>query len=147
MLCEMVSGEGLPSGSEEGVRGESEVGEKEKEKVADAEAEDVDVDVLPSGSTPLDPESLLPRSPSHPHSHPRPVRSSTSSSSGSGSLGECEYTLAHRLPQISPGGGLGVVASGPESLTRSASNAVARLGLTRGMELGGIGLHTELFAL
>ncbi|KAG7094335.1 hypothetical protein E1B28_007934 [Marasmius oreades] len=45
------------------------------------------------------------------------------------------------------GGGVAVCASGPESLTREASNAVASLGLTRGVELGGVSVHTEVFSL
>ncbi|KAF9565746.1 hypothetical protein CPC08DRAFT_157968 [Agrocybe pediades] len=46
------------------------------------------------------------------------------------------------------GGGLAVCASGPESLTREASNAVARMQLMgQAGKLGGIGLHTEVFAL
>lgn len=45
------------------------------------------------------------------------------------------------------GGGVAVCASGPASLTREASNVVARTALTRGMELGGIVLHTEVYAL
>ncbi|KAG1809121.1 iron reductase [Suillus subaureus] len=45
------------------------------------------------------------------------------------------------------GGGVVVCASGPESLTREAQNAVARLGLTMNMDVGGIALHTELFTL
>ncbi|KAG2047214.1 hypothetical protein BDR06DRAFT_985290 [Suillus hirtellus] len=45
------------------------------------------------------------------------------------------------------GGGVAVRASDPESLTRDAQNAVARLGLTMGMDVGGIGLHTEQFTL
>ncbi|SJL02859.1 uncharacterized protein ARMOST_06199 [Armillaria ostoyae] len=44
------------------------------------------------------------------------------------------------------GGGVGVCVCGPESLVREASNAVARLGMTRSGELGGVGLHTELFS-
>jgi ferric-chelate reductase len=56
-------------------------------------------------------------------------------------------TLAARLRWVGLGGGVGVCASGPESLIRETQNAVARLGATRGVELGGIGLHTELFAL
>ncbi|KAG1729971.1 iron reductase [Suillus paluster] len=47
----------------------------------------------------------------------------------------------------SSGGGVAVCASGPESLTREARNAVARLGLTMNMDVGGIALHTELFTL
>ncbi|KAG1897195.1 uncharacterized protein F5891DRAFT_1049613 [Suillus fuscotomentosus] len=45
------------------------------------------------------------------------------------------------------GGGVAVCASGPDSLTRDSQNAVARLGLTVGMDVGGIALHTELFTL
>jgi hypothetical protein len=45
------------------------------------------------------------------------------------------------------GGGVAVCASGPESLTREAQNAVARIGLTRSIDVGGIALHTELFSL
>ncbi|KAG1827895.1 hypothetical protein EV424DRAFT_1554993 [Suillus variegatus] len=45
------------------------------------------------------------------------------------------------------GGGIAVCASGPESLTRDAQNADARLGLTMGMYVRGIALHTELFTL
>ncbi|KAG1847157.1 iron reductase [Suillus subalutaceus] len=45
------------------------------------------------------------------------------------------------------GGGVAVCASGPESLTREAQNAVARFGLTMSMDVGGIALHTELFTL
>lgn len=44
-------------------------------------------------------------------------------------------------------GGVGVCASGPESLTREAANAVARLALTHGTRVGGIALHTEVFSL
>jgi hypothetical protein len=44
-------------------------------------------------------------------------------------------------------GGVGVCASGPESLTREAANAVARLGPTHGTRVGGIALHTEVFSL
>jgi ferric-chelate reductase len=45
------------------------------------------------------------------------------------------------------GGGVAVCASGPESMTREAQNAVARIGLTASMEVGGIALHTELFSM
>jgi ferric-chelate reductase len=44
-------------------------------------------------------------------------------------------------------GGVGVCASGPESLTREAANAVARLGPVHGRRVGGISLHTEVFSL
>lgn len=52
-----------------------------------------------------------------------------------------------KLNWVGLGGGVAVCASGPESLTREAHNAVARAGISRGVELGGIALHTELFAL
>ncbi|PIL26372.1 transporter [Ganoderma sinense ZZ0214-1] len=62
---------------------------------------------------------------------------------------ECVRAIpgAARLRWVGLGGGVGVCAAGPESLTREAHNAVARLSLTRGIELGGVGLHTELFAI
>lgn len=44
-------------------------------------------------------------------------------------------------------GGVGVCASGPESLTCEAANAVARLGPVHGKRVGGIALHTEVFSL
>ena len=44
-------------------------------------------------------------------------------------------------------GGVGVCVSGPESLTREAANAVARLAPTHGTQVGGISLHTEVFSL
>lgn len=52
-----------------------------------------------------------------------------------------------RLNWVGLGGGVAVCAAGPESLTREAHNAVARVSLTRGVELGGVSLHTELFAI
>lgn len=52
-----------------------------------------------------------------------------------------------RLNWVGLGGGVAVCAAGPESLTREAQNAVARMSLTRGVELGGVALHTELFAI
>ncbi|OSC98326.1 iron reductase [Trametes coccinea BRFM310] len=52
-----------------------------------------------------------------------------------------------RLNWVGVGGGVAVCAAGPESLTREAQNAAARIGMTRGVELGGIALHTELFAI
>lgn len=51
-----------------------------------------------------------------------------------------------KLRWVGLGGGVGVCASGPGSLTREASNAVARLSMLRGVELGGVGLHTEVFS-
>jgi len=44
-------------------------------------------------------------------------------------------------------GGVGVAASGPESLTTSARNTVAWVGPSKASQVGGINLHTELFAL
>lgn len=52
-----------------------------------------------------------------------------------------------KLDWVGLGGGVAVCASGPESLTREAHNAVARIGMTRGVELGGVALHTEVFSL
>ncbi|TBU24548.1 iron reductase [Dichomitus squalens] len=61
--------------------------------------------------------------------------------------GAQEISASSRLKWVGLGGGVGVCAAGPESLTRAAHNAVARVSLTRGVELGGIALHTELFAI
>ncbi|KAH8986463.1 iron reductase [Lactarius akahatsu] len=44
-------------------------------------------------------------------------------------------------------GGVGVCASGPESLTRESANAVARLTPSHAKRVGGIALHTEVFSL
>ena len=44
-------------------------------------------------------------------------------------------------------GGVGVCASGPESLTRESANAVARLAPSHAKRVGGIALHTEMFSL
>jgi len=52
-----------------------------------------------------------------------------------------------KLNWVGLGGGVAVCASGPETLTREAHNAVARIGMRKGVELGGIALHTELFSL
>ena len=56
-------------------------------------------------------------------------------------------SASSRLNWVGLGGGVAVCAAGPESMTREAHNAVARVSLTRGVELGGIALHTELFAI
>ncbi|KAL0060941.1 ferric-chelate reductase Frp1 [Marasmius tenuissimus] len=53
--------------------------------------------------------------------------------------------ISTKLRWAGLGGGLAVCASGPESLTREASNAVAALSMTRGVELGGVALHTEVY--
>ncbi|KAJ3795542.1 iron reductase [Lentinula aff. detonsa] len=52
-----------------------------------------------------------------------------------------------KLQWVGLGGGVAVCASGPGSLTREASNAVAKLSLLRSVELGGVGLHTEMFSV
>lgn len=47
----------------------------------------------------------------------------------------------------SSAGGVGIAASGPESLVRGTRNAVARIGPMTAVSVGGVELHTELFAL
>lgn len=55
---------------------------------------------------------------------------------------------SRKLPWLGAGGGVAVCASGPASLVREAANAVARLRLSsRGMEMGGVDIHTEVFSL
>ncbi|KAJ3576050.1 hypothetical protein NP233_g685 [Leucocoprinus birnbaumii] len=55
---------------------------------------------------------------------------------------------SQKLPWFGGGGGVAVCASGPASLVREASNAVARLRLSsKGMEMGGVDIHTEVFTL
>lgn len=44
-------------------------------------------------------------------------------------------------------GGVGIAASGPESLTRMAQNTIARIRPTTAASVGGVEIHTELFAL
>lgn len=83
---------------------------------------DVDVEARASTSMPLPSQS--------PHHHPHTTAKKPSS-----------------LRWVGLGGGIGICASGPESLTREAANAVARLGLRKGKQVGGVGLHTELFAM
>ena len=58
-----------------------------------------------------------------------------------------EVSPAAKSKRIGSGGGVGVCAAGPESLIRDARNAVAGLALTKGLELGGIELHTEVYAV
>ena len=72
---------------------------------------------------------------------------STSSSASEKAEAEVKASPAAKLEWVGTGGGVGVCASGPEALCRETQNAVAKLGLTRGIPLGGIGLHTELFAM
>ena len=58
-----------------------------------------------------------------------------------------EKAIKCHLPWVGYGGGVAVCASGPETLIRESQNAVTKLGVLKGRELGGIALHTELFAL
>lgn len=51
------------------------------------------------------------------------------------------------LEWVGEGGGVAVCASGPERLTRDASNAVARISMRYGVRMGGIALHTEAFTM
>jgi len=44
-------------------------------------------------------------------------------------------------------GGLAVCVAGPEAMTRETKNGVARLTMSRGMELGRVACHTELYSL
>ncbi|KAI0061356.1 iron reductase [Artomyces pyxidatus] len=53
--------------------------------------------------------------------------------------------LTADLRWVGEGGGVAVCASGPESMTREASNAVAKLSLSHSRRMGGIALHTEVF--
>lgn len=56
--------------------------------------------------------------------------------------------IREKFPSVHGGGGLAVCASGPQSMTREAANAVARIQMSgRGSQLGGVGLHTENFSL
>jgi len=56
--------------------------------------------------------------------------------------------MTEKLPSVLGGGGLAVCASGPQSMTREAANAVAWIQMSgRGLQLGGVGLHTEVFTL
>ncbi|KAF6745042.1 ferric reductase-like transmembrane component/FAD binding protein [Ephemerocybe angulata] len=96
----------------------------------------------------------IPRLPSETADNGRPVMVATQTSSATDGKDETEVdvvfdpSVRNRLPWIGLGGGLAVCASGPESLTREASNAVARLQLVSGVrDLGIVGLHTEVFAL
>lgn len=49
--------------------------------------------------------------------------------------------------KVLTGGGLGIAVSGPASLTREATNAVACLSLADRLCIGKVGVHTELFAI
>ncbi|KAF9476564.1 iron reductase [Pholiota conissans] len=62
---------------------------------------------------------------------------------------DMEADFIPRVPFVAEeGGGLAVITSGPESLIREAANAVARIQMSgKGIRLGGVGLHTEIFSL
>lgn len=45
------------------------------------------------------------------------------------------------------GGGLAVLAAGPETMAREAKNAVARLAVSRAHRLGHVACHTEVYSL
>ncbi|KAH7882662.1 iron reductase [Phlebopus sp. FC_14] len=69
------------------------------------------------------------------------------SSSSSVESVEDQGEKMERSEWVCRGGSVAVCASGPESLTAEAQNAVARLGVVRGLELGGVAVHVERFAL
>ena len=78
------------------------------------------------------------------------LTSRRSASSSSTSSVEEEGTGGHgagRAETSGHAGGVAVCASGPASLTTEAQNAVARLGVARGIELGGAAIHVEQFTL
>lgn len=61
---------------------------------------------------------------------------------------ELDPHVSRKLPWVGDGGGVAVCASGPASLVREATNAVARLRLSkRGREMGSVDIHTEVFTL
>jgi ferric-chelate reductase len=61
---------------------------------------------------------------------------------------EAVGNIRDKFPLVQAGGGLAVCASGPPSMTQEAANAVARIQMSRrGSQLGGVGLHTEVFVL
>lgn len=68
---------------------------------------------------------------------------------GVGPDAEANIDARPRMPFVAaPGGGLAVCASGPEGLVREVANAVARLQMSgEAVRLGGVALHTEMFAL
>jgi ferric-chelate reductase len=61
--------------------------------------------------------------------------------------GDVEGESRSAAQAVTDRGGVGVCASGPESLTRESANAVARLAPSHAKSVGGIGLHTEVFSL
>jgi len=61
---------------------------------------------------------------------------------------EAVGNIKEKLPVVQGGGGLAVCASGPLGMTQEAANAVARIQMSgRASNLGGVGLHTEVFML
>jgi len=61
---------------------------------------------------------------------------------------ELDINPSARLGWYGYGGGIAVCASGPEELTSSAANAVARFQLSqRGTDAGSIGFHSEKYSL
>ena len=61
---------------------------------------------------------------------------------------EAVGNIRQKLLWVPGGGGLAVCASGPQSMTQEAANAVARIQISRrASQLGGVGLHTEVFML
>jgi len=61
---------------------------------------------------------------------------------------EAVGNIRNKSPLVRGGGGLAVCASGPQGMTQEAANAVARIQMSRrGSQLGGVGLHTEVFVL
>ena len=54
---------------------------------------------------------------------------------------------AEKGSSTSTAGGIAVAASGPESLVCQARNAVAKVGPSAASRVGGVRVHTELFAL
>ena len=61
--------------------------------------------------------------------------------------GESESRGAGKAEAVTGQGGVGVCASGPESLTCESANAVARLAPSHAKSVGRIALHTEVFSL
>jgi ferric-chelate reductase len=60
---------------------------------------------------------------------------------------ESSTTTSEKGAAFSTSGGVAVAASGPESLICQARNAVAKMGPSAALRVGGIQIHTELFSL
>ena len=61
---------------------------------------------------------------------------------------EAVGNIGDKLSLVQGGGSLAVCVCGPQSMTQEAANAVARIQMFRlGSQLGGVGLHTEVFVL